>query len=97
MIADAIAVAVQAMVYVMQNAKVAQGGARNGPRGNGSDPLAKRLEVFANIGVLKFSEDEGPMASFKWIFYTRWMVYVPTKREQRDLLCYQMIGNALDL
>lgn len=67
---DAISAVVQAVVPTIQNTQWTQGGAEVGPRGNGSDLFAKRLNAFLDIGMLKFSSDKGPMEAFKWIIHT---------------------------
>lgn len=70
-IVGTVAVTVQVVVPAMQNGngQGAQAGARDGPRGNGSDHFTKRLIDFYNISVLILSRDKGPMASFKGVVH----------------------------
>lgn len=75
-ITKTIAARVQVVVPTIQDTPVAQDGARNGLGVNSSDPFAKRLKTFIDIGVLKFFDDEGTMVTIKWIVHTQWMLYM---------------------
>lgn len=61
--------------------------------------LFPRAKGFMDNNVLKFTDDEGLMATFKWIVHTQKMVFmldlVPNKRAQSEFLSHQKIGNAL--
>lgn len=60
-------------------------------------PLPSGLRPSVNIGVVKYSGDEGLMATFKWIIPAQRMVFVldsvPTEWARQELLKHQMIGN----
>lgn len=87
------------VLSAMKNAQAAQVGAVNGPSRNASDPFPKWQETFADIGLIKFSCNKGPMMTFKWIVYAQRMVYMidfmPTEWEWWDFLSHQMIDNTL--
>lgn len=60
--------------------------------GNGSDPFTKWLKAFWNIGIVKFSGDEGPTGAIRWIVQAQRMVFILKslliEHAHRELLSY---------
>lgn len=53
----------------------------------------------SNIRIVKFSGDEGPMATSKWIAHAQRMVFIlnsiPTERTCQDLIIHYIVSNTL--
>lgn len=79
-------------------AQGAQAG-NGGQGGGGGNHFTKRLKAFPDVGVMKFTKDDGVIESKKWLDHALQMLsmmeFVTTERSCRELLSYQIMGNAL--